>query len=242
MPISRPIIELINEVSHAASVPEMDVIFGTATVAGPKDETVRRLKSAVAESITTLNREFNWQEQVRLAEFTLAPGDTAVPYPDDFDRLEPGTMHRKDMWGRVHLGPATATEWRQAQFPLASGINIRWRFAADRIMIEPGPATADTMQFEYVSKHAVIDANGYFQPRVKRDDDRLAMDEHLTKLDLKWRILREFGEAFADEKQECIDALHLRFSQQTGGGPVCYGSGNQYNVAGYTESNTVILG
>ncbi|MCG7492468.1 hypothetical protein [Thalassobius sp. Cn5-15] len=242
MPFSRSILEIVNEASASASVSALPAIFGTAAIAAPTDETTRRLKGVIHDAAQFLNRETVWQSQWRTAQFTVPAGDESVPFPPDMDRIRSNTFYTQShQYDRVH-GNATAEEWRYLKSGNYSPFVDRFRIGADRIFIYPTPSDQMVFDFEYVSGFPWVDINGYFRGFCTSDDFRSVFDDFVLKLELKWRILREFGEPYAEEKQEADEEFAKRKSQEAAAPSIRFGSRDSSGLAGYYESNTVVLG
>ncbi|WP_299933655.1 hypothetical protein [uncultured Pelagimonas sp.] len=243
MPFSRPIIEIINEASVTASLPELDAVYGSATKAAPVGEIGRRLKSVVNDACYHLNREVIWAGAWRTAEFTVPAGTQGVPYPNDMDRIRSSTFYNKASPFNSSHGNETAQNWRAQKALPVNTMENRWRLGADRILMNPVPDEEAVFTFEYVSGWPIVDPEDHFKPSITQDTDRVIFDENVFKLELKWRILREFGEAFNVEQREAVNALDRRKAQEQAGGPITYGTGgNDGSVAGFFASNSVVLG
>lgn len=242
MPFSRPIIDLVNEASATASVPELPAIWGSVTTAAPSGEVGRRLKSVTNDAMYHLNRETVWEGAWRTAEFTVPEGTEGVPFPNDMDRIRSETFYNSGAPIFSVHGAETAGNWRgQKAFPYHR-ISNRWRLGADRILLHPVPSEEVVFTFEYVSGWYAVDPQDNFKPAITRDTDRVIFDENVLKLELKWRILREFGEAFDSEYAEAVNALARKKSQERAAGPISYGSGSIHDIAGFVGDNKVVLG
>lgn len=242
MPFSRPVLDLINEASASASVPELASVFGSATVAAPSMEVARRLKSATHDACEHLNREAVWQAAWRTAQFTVPAGAQGVPFPQDMDRIRSETFYRQGMPYWSSHGSETAQSWRAMKALPHDPISSRWRLGADRILMYPVPSETETFTFEYISGWFAVDPQGNFKPHITQDTDRVIFDNNVFKMELKWRILREFGEPYDSEYTEAANALSRRNAADQAPGAISYGSKRPEDLAGYFVSNQLILG
>jgi hypothetical protein len=242
MPFSRPVLDLINEASASSSVPELPAIFGSATTAAPSNEISRRLKSAFHDACDHINRETVWLGAWRTAEFTVPAGTEGVPFPPDMDRIRSETFYQEGMPYFASHGSETALHWRAHKALPHEPLTHRWRLGADRILMHPVPSDQETFTFEYVTGWYSVDPQDNFKDRVTQDTDRLIFDNNIVKLELKWRILREFGEPYDGEYMEAAQAIARRKAQEQAPGVISYGSQRPDDLAGYFAGNRVVLG
>lgn len=246
MPVSRPILEILNEVTVSASIPELPAIFGDSSIAAtrPSDETVRRIKSVVNDACVFLSRSQNWQSMWRLAEFTVPAGEKSIPYPPDFDRIATDTLMAKETYFSNLHGPASPEGWRLSQTLTPNIGCIQWRMGQDRLHFNQEVSEDVVFNFEYASSFYVVDRNDRFQARVTNDSDRLAFDDFMVKAELKWRILREFGEPYAEEKLEADTYRKERAVAEEGEKDIRIGCGPRTHQPqiGSMFSNKVVVG
>jgi len=242
MPVSRPILEIVNEASVSASVPSLSSIFGTSTVAAPTDDTARRLISATRDACDFLSGVVDWEDAWRTVEFSVPAGSEGVPIPADFDRIKSETWYEKNnpYWSNQSM--TTARTWRGMKAVPNEPLGKHWRIGADQILLFPTPSETEVFSFEYITSYYTVDENGRFKDRITSDNDRTIFDNFVLKLELKWRILKEFGEAHANEYAEAKTEINRRKAHESGAGPIQYGGTKPQIEAGYFISDKVVLG
>lgn len=242
MPFSRSILDLTNEATATAGIEELPAIYGTAAIPAPKDQTVRRLKGCINDACNNLNRSFVWPTMWRTAEITVPAGYDGVPIPPDMDRIRSETFFQKNNPFWSSHGSQSAASWRSMKALPHDPIANRWRLGADRILFHPVPSEDEVFMFEYVSGWYCVDTDDRFHPMITSDDYRTVFDDHILKLELKWRVLREFGEAYGVELTEANEAINARMAQENAPSPIRYGRGSVDDIVGHFESNTVVIG
>ena len=173
-----------------------------AQVIGSSDKTaIRCLRFAVRTGRELVRR--NCPYLIKEHTFNTVVDQVGYSQPSDFDHFVPFTQWNRTTNRRMY--PILPNEWQLFQSGLATvSINERFRIRGkDReILIEPTPASVETLSFEYVSENYCESAGGAERAVWTADTDVALVDEELFELSLIWRLLKRLGEPYAEEKAE----------------------------------------
>jgi len=217
--MAKTVLQIGNAVASACGLPQQ------TTLNGSSNQNAMRILQSVKDGA---GRDvFRGQDWVNLqSEHTFAT-DASSSYdelPSDFDRLINGTL-----WDRTNerplVGPVTAQQWQRYESGLdgLTGLTLLFRIVGDGagdkvIKIYPSTSTGSTIAFEYISNKYVGDINTGQSPKdaVDADTDYFLFDDDLVEVAATWRLLRNLGMTYADEKIE-FEALMDERSANDGG-------------------------
>ncbi|MFK7943729.1 MAG: hypothetical protein AB8B85_12565 [Paracoccaceae bacterium] len=253
MPLSKPIVDILNEVGVHAGIPEQKFIFGTKVQAQPNNEYARKMRSVAYDATRHLMRTRNWEDFWRLAQFSVGPTDISIPLPPDMDRMRTETFFEQNQgWWRP-AGPVRAETWSFFRnYPLNTVMPL-WRFGEGELILREAPDSTRVFEFEYITQWPIFSKKGEhntgqpFYGRAKRefeyDTDATIFDNYTLKLELKWRLLKAMGENHAEDRREALQAQDTRAAQEQGGSrPIKIGAPDVdiYTLAPYTNDGLSI--
>lgn len=115
------------------------------------------------------------------------------PLPSDYNHSLSNTM-----WDRTNRWPVngqkTAQEWQSFKSGIVyAGPRLRFRIQGNQITINPPPANAHSLVYEYISKAFVIGADGSSKTSFTADDDTCIFDDSLMVSGLKVKFKQAKG-------------------------------------------------
>lgn len=175
-------------------------------------------KKAVADLAKTKNG--GWTILQRLHTFTTVASQDEYDLPSDFREPIGDTAWDRSTYFEMR-GPLSAQEWQAVRSGLAASpaLRFRWRIkragsgVTNKFVLDPVPtASGDTLVFEYVSSHPILDADGSTTKTTwAADDDTSLLDEDLIELGLKYRFQEsrglEFRVSLADYERQLDMAM-----------------------------------
>lgn len=227
MPLSKTVFELLNEVGVTAGIPHQDIIYGTPTTAQPDSEYSRVLRSVAYDAVQHLLRYHAWEDLWRLAEFSVGANDQTIPLPPDCDRMTTETFFEQNQgWWRPS-GPTRPGAWQFFKNYAYSPVQPVWRWGAGELILLQTPDTDRVFEFEYITQWPIVAAGGKTKREITFDSDATLFDNYILKLELKWRLLKERGESWREDKYEAEREKKVRAGQEQGGAnPVVIGGGD----------------
>lgn len=184
---------------------EVAIAVPSTIVGNTAEEAVTLLRFAQREG-RQIAEARDWSVLLREHAFTTVAGTAAYDLPTDFRRFLTGTA-----WDRTEQepmrGPITGMEWQFRKSGIVtSTIQRRWRVlpvsGVAKFTIDPTPASAASLVFEYVSTSWCQSAGGTAQSAWAADTDTGRIDEDLVELGMIWRVLARLGRAYAEERAE----------------------------------------
>lgn len=192
------------------------------TVVGNTDAQVVQLLALTNRAGRELARRGGrgWNSMVREATFTFTTGTQdqgaiqgTIVTDSDFKYFISDTM-----WDRTTslpiTGPLDSVSYQTLQAFPVTGPYYQYMFREDgHLYIDPAPASADTVAFDYMSKAWCEDSGGTARTsdKFEADSDVSRLDEDLITMALKWRWLRakrlDYSEEFADYERAVMDSL-----------------------------------
>lgn len=167
-----------------------------SAVVGSQDLTAQILLQIANQSLKHLYRYHDWQALI--VDHTFTSVNQALQtgaIPSDFGRL----AHDVEVWNRSlnqrYVGPTPQRFWQQLQSSVAGGVTGWWRLMGNELHIFPAPAAGQTIAFEYISKHLVMNAVGDTQEKFEADTDEALIPEDLITLEVIWRYRKSRGYA-----------------------------------------------
>lgn len=166
---------------------------------------------------------------IKEASFTTVDSQASYDFEDDlsitdFDHFVPFTQWNQDE-SRIWIG-VSPQEWQLYKSGLATvSLNTRYRLRGkDRsLILHETPSSAQTVQFEYVSKNYCLSAAAAEQSVWTADTDTAVCDEELFELGVLWRALKRAGLPYAEEKAEFARTLMLDLSRVRGHRKLSFG-------------------
>lgn len=183
--------------------------------------------SATAKQMLALaNREGNefarkadWSWLHKTHTFTTVASTAAYDLPGDYRFVINATWWDRTNYWEI-FGPATPPIWQTLKSGIVTDGVRRWfRIVEGQFVLHPTPdTTGDTIAFEYVSNAWAQASDGTAQTKFLADTDTPKFDEHILRLGLKWRFLREKGLPYAEEYNAYADEVE-RAMGRDGGAP-----------------------
>lgn len=172
------------------------------SIAGSSDEVaIRCLRYAIRTGRDLVRRNIDYL--IKETTFPTVASQENYSTPTDFDHFVPFTIWNRTTNRRVH--PIDPNMWQELRSGLVTAqINDRFRVrGADRdILLEPIPASVETIAYEYVSKHYCQSNSGVGQDAWLADNDVGVVDEEIFELGVTWRLLNRLGMAYGEEQAE----------------------------------------
>lgn len=207
--------------SICTNAADMIGIARPAQVVGSSDKTARQMLALLNRGGKALARQKNawgggWQVLERLHSFDTVASTAEYDLPADFGSILGNTVWNRDEFFEVR-GPSSPAMWQQLQSGLATSSQLRQVYRIKRIAdfsttarkfsIDPTPASAETVVFEYLSTSWVADTAGAdFKQAFAVDTDMPLLPETLHEMDLIWRMKHakglEYGADLAEFEQE----------------------------------------
>lgn len=192
----------------------------------PDARTLLRQVTSVGRDLAIMKNSFGQGWAVLQLEhvFETVADQAEYALPGGFERLVDGTVWNRDSY-REARGNLTAAEWQLVRSSLIETLSIspfyRMRRASDGMglafFLDPTPSSAETLVFEYVSKHWVRSSDGgETRDRFMEDTDAPLFDEELMQLGLVFEFRQSRGLSFATELAKFERRRDRLFSHDTG--------------------------
>ncbi len=166
-----------------------------------------------AHAWLSLTKEYVWATLPNVAEYAL---------PDDYHRLAMDTAWDRSDFARLR-GTLSPVEWQRLKsgsLAVANSANsFRIKPVATVMMftLDPTPTTAQTLVYEYVSRHWCKASGGAEQSEWLADTDLPIIDADLVELGTLARMLRRLGMDYQEEMSEFESELTLAAARDGGG-------------------------
>jgi len=186
------------------------------TIVGNNQSAAMQVLAALKNSITALARDYDWQEMGAIYEFTSIENEPEYDLPTDLGKFLPDTFWNVSK-RRPCQGVMSPIEWRILKNSVtgAAAFFDYYRIRNNKIELYPLPSTDDYI-FEYITNTPVISAGGTLQTNWQADTDLPVIDEYIVRLDTTWRLLKNLGLPYAEEKKLAEDAIQNRISVNGG--------------------------
>ena len=219
----KTVLEIGNAVASACGLPQQ-----VSYTDSSNQNAVRILQSVKDGAGRDVYRGQDWITLQR--EYTFpTTGTGGYEIPADYDRIINGTI-----WDRTNerplVGPVTAQQWQRYESGLdgLTGLKLLFRIVGNIysvgglekiIKIYPNTNTGTTIAFEYISNEYVLDTDGSTtKSEVDADTDTFLFDDELVEVAATWRLLRNLGMTYADERIEFETLMDERSSNDGGAG------------------------
>jgi len=221
--MGKTVLEIGNAAASACGLPQQTSLIGNSN-----QNAVRILQSVKDAAGRDVFRGQDWVTLQNEHTFTNGSVPAVYALPTDYDRIINGTI-----WDRTNerslVGPVTAQQWQRYESGLdgLTGLTKLFRIwnsesagiISKKIRIYPGDADGATIAFEYISKDYVVDPNvATFKDEVDDDGDSFLFDDDLVEVGATWRLLRNLGMTYADERIEFETLIDERSSNDGGAG------------------------
>lgn len=199
-------------------------------VAGSSLPEARRLQALANRAGNSLMRGHAWRVLISEQTFTTVASTATYSMPSDFDRLLQNTAWDRTNYWQMR-GQLSPREWQDRVSSLATSSDLRraWRITPSSgskvFTIDPTPASADSLVYEYVSANWCESNTGTGQSAYSADSDVARIPEHLVELQLIWRLLASHGHAYAEQKAEADAEEQRAVGHDLMPAPVVVGAG-----------------
>lgn len=209
--VGLSLLEIVQTVCDEIGLPQP-----TSVISNPDQQIRQLLALANREGREQVSLAGGWPQLRGLQTITLVSGQSAYPFPSDFDSYMPTTIWNVDKRWPVQ-GPLTPQEWET----LKSGyVNIlpyqRYRVMQGQIYFDPTPDSTDggqTLVIEYQSNGFCESEGGTPQNQWLSDTDVWRLPQDVIVLGLKWRFLAAKRMDYSEEKKawaDCVDREQAR--------------------------------
>jgi len=222
--MGKTVLQIGNAAASACGLPQQTTLNGNTN-----QNAVRILQSVKDAAGRDVFRGQDWVSLQIEHTFATTGATSYDEIPSDFDRLINGTL-----WDRTNerplVGPVTAQQWQRYESGLdgLTGLTLLFRIASgyflgtthiDKVIkIYPTTSTGQTIAFEYISNEYVLDIAGAKKDAVDADTDTFLFDDDLVEVAATWRLLRNLGMTYADERIEFETLMDERSSNDGGAG------------------------
>lgn len=173
---------------------ELGITRPNAVVSSTDSQIIQLLALANALG-RDLYREYEWRKLITDYSFSTVASQETYALPADY-----GYEINQTEWDKSHhwplQGPKTSQEWQWLKSGIISaGPRFRFRIWGDNVYINPIPADAFTLGFEYVSKYWALASDGVtYKEKFSADDDICMFDDQLMiyGIKLKWQLAKGF--------------------------------------------------
>ena len=221
--MAKTVLQIGNAAAAACGLPQQ-----TNLVGNNNQNALRILQSVKDAAGRDVSRGYDWANLQYEHTFATTAASSYDELPADFDRIINGTI-----WDRTNerpvYGPVTAQKWQRYESGLdgLTGLTLLFRIVGDEsgskvIKIYPSTSTGVTIAFEYISGKYVLGPGSEQQLKseVTDDGDTFLFDDDLVEVGATWRLLRNLGMTYADEKIEFDMLLDERSANDGGAGAV----------------------
>ena len=165
---------------------------------------------------------YDWPELRREATITIIGGQRRYQLPDDYRSLVPDSMYKRGSNRRIEIHTPDRRWYEYKYRSGSSGPGSHARFYGNDIEFE-GIEDSDVVNFEYVSKWAVIDDTGAVKELFTNDSDTWSMEDQLLILGIQahWaqtKVLPQEGQWMNNYQRKLNEAIGRRTGGRTIGG------------------------
>lgn len=155
-------------------------------------DSVARLIPLANASVRMIVTAHDWQALRSTYTFSLTT-ETEYDLPDDYRSIVADSTFTDSNLSGVDMRP-TPTTWRYLQVNnTGSGVQYRMRVMGGKIHVF-APQSGDTVSFEYISSHPVMDADGVTTQKIfDADTDTWRLDDDLLQMNILWRYKKLLG-------------------------------------------------
>jgi hypothetical protein len=164
------------------------------------------------EVVTDMVKYADWRRLITLQQMVGDGVTYGFDLPDDYDRMPIGVdISRANWYTWGYVDAPSLNYWMDLVNGLASPNPGYWIMLDGQIQFRPAVSASTTAQFFYVSKNAVLDADGTTKkPAFTKDEDTYLLDERVLKLGIiyKWRAQKrlEYAQDFSNYEQALMQA------------------------------------
>jgi hypothetical protein len=221
--MAKTVLQIGNAAASACGLPQQTNLVGNAN-----QNALRILQSVKDAAGRDVFRGYDWANLQYEHTFVTTGATSYAELPVDFDRIINGTI-----WDRTNerpvYGPVTAQKWQRYESGLdgLTGLTLLFRIVGNElgskvIKIYPDTSTGVTIAFEYISNKYVAGpsgpSTGFLKAEVDDDGDTFLFDDDLVEVGATWRLLRNLGLSYADEKIEFESLMDERSANDGGAG------------------------
>jgi len=177
------------------------------------DPTIKQLLSFARVTARKLNRDFEWQVQLREATITTIAAENQgvlTTLVTDYDRMISESMFNRTQQRPVD-GPRSPVSHQGDLAMSSTRLRDSYRLRGGSLFILPAPAAGETIAFEYITNQWASSAAGAGQTDFLADTDTFPIGEDLLRLGIAYRFLDRKGFAFETEQAEYLAAVDAAF-------------------------------
>jgi hypothetical protein len=192
------ILNIIREFCARKGLPRPTLIIGN------DDPSIIQMLALCNQVIEDLTDRGLWQAATYSATFTTVAaedqGTISTICPNGYRSLVNNSLYNRTTRLPVE-GPVDAVEWEAYKALPTGRIFPRYRLFGDHLYMQPAPAAAQIVGFEYISKYLVTNTNNTVVTPVRyftTDTDEFKLDESILITGLAWNWASEKGLAYAE--------------------------------------------
>jgi hypothetical protein len=190
-----------------------------SSIIGNTDETATRLYRAAVRTGSILAKK-PWHLLIKETTFSTSASEPQYSLPADYRSYVPETMWNQTTDQPVF--PITADKWALEKNAIVTTFYDRARLLGDDgnpdigrlITLHPTPTATETIYYQYWSTNWITDQNGANEASSFTTDNDLAIfDQDLWELGIMWRLLKNMGQPYFEEKTEFDRELEIALAQ-----------------------------
>lgn len=164
------------------------------------------------EVVTDMVKYADWRTLTKTHQMVGDGVTYGFDLPSDYSRMPIGSdISRANWYTWGYLDAPSLNYWMDLVNGLATPNPGYWIMLDGQVQFRPAVSADTTAQFFYISKNAVLDADGVTKKAAfTKDADTMLLDEHVLKLGLiyKWRSQKrlEYAQDFTNYEQALAQA------------------------------------
>lgn len=218
---------------------EIGIKRPSAVISSSDPTTVRIYRQAIR--VGTVLAMKNWHELIKEHSFSTSAGEPQYDFPTDYRSMVPDTAWNQTSDDQIML--ISPTVWSYEKSAMTSTLDDRFRILGDdagpdvgkRFTIHPTPTSVETIYYQYYSKNWIEAASGTQKAAFTVDSDTIVFDEGLFEMGVLWRVLKQMGQNYEQEKVDYDTQLEICLAQ-SGATERLHADGNRATLSNIPET------
>jgi len=220
---------------------EVGIKKPTAVMSSTDPTTVRIYRQAVRTG--TVLAKKNWHELIKFEVFVTTPNERQYSLPSDYRSMVHDTAWNRTTSKRIFL--ISPQLWSYEENNITATFEDRFRLMGDDSVNDPAvgndftmtptPTSAETIYYQYYSKNWAQASNGVDKPAFTLDTDIVPFDEDLFEMGMVWRVLKQMGQPYEEEKTDFDTQLEICLAQ-SGATERLHADGNRATFSNIPET------
>lgn len=218
---------------------EIGIKKPTSVISSTDATTVRIYRQAVR--VGTVLAKKNWHELMKEHSFSTSAAEPQYDFPSDYRSMIPDTAWNQTTDKQIIL--ISPTFWSYEKSVTTATFEDRFRLMGDdagpdvgrRFTLHPTPSSVETIYYQYYSKNWVEAADSTQKASFTLDSDTIAFDEDLFEMGVLWRVLKQMGQTYEQEKVDYDTQLEICLAQ-SGATERLHADGNRATLSNIPET------